>query len=199
MRLEYAESVNRYGVYFGHSVITSSALAANKVGLSLSTLARFLSKINYVPGTCWEWSAAKYRLGYGMFNLCRRSNGTQVTTYAHRLAYELANGPLGDFSALHVCDNRACCNPDHLYAGTQRDNMQDRCERSPGWNKPSIPLDKETRARIVRECMNSRERGVVARLAREHGIDYEKFRAMVLREKKREFLANATGVAAAVR
>jgi len=77
--------------------------------------------------------------------------------------------------------------------------MQDRCERSHGWNRPSIPLDKETRARIVKACLTSCERGIVARLAREYDVEYEKFRHMVNREKKREFLANTTGVAAAVR
>ena len=52
------------------------------------------------------------------------------TAYAHRVAWELANGPLpvGAF-ILHSCDNRRCVNPDHLRIGTFQDNMDDMTAR----------------------------------------------------------------------
>jgi hypothetical protein len=50
---------------------------------------------------------------------------------AHRVAYQLANGaiPAGKH-VLHMCDNPICCNPAHLYLGTNADNVRDRVERS---------------------------------------------------------------------
>lgn len=89
---------------------------------------RFWEKVNIgLPDECWEWTAYRNQDGYGMIHISRG------VTHAHRVAWELANGPIPqDMSVCHHCDNPSCCNPDHLYVGTQADNMQDMSKRGRG-------------------------------------------------------------------
>jgi hypothetical protein len=83
------------------------------------------TKINPVTG-CWEWTGAK-RNGYGRLTTGSRTNGTRKTVSAHRLSYQLFKGeiPRG-YEICHKCDNPCCINPDHLFAGTRQDNVDDR-------------------------------------------------------------------------
>jgi hypothetical protein len=77
------------------------------------------------PSECWEWNGARSSNGYGHMRI-------NYTDYlVHRIVYELIKGkiPEGLF-ILHTCDNRLCCNPNHLGAGTQQDNMIDMVLKS---------------------------------------------------------------------
>jgi hypothetical protein len=48
---------------------------------------------------------------------------------AHRISYQLFKGDLGDGVVCHICDVPACINPDHLFLGTQQDNMDDKTQK----------------------------------------------------------------------
>ena len=70
---------------------------------------------------CWEWTHAVNNIGYGMF----RWTSDKMRT-AHRVSYELFNGPIPNGMAVcHKCDNPKCVNPKHLWVGTLKQNAQD--------------------------------------------------------------------------
>ena len=75
---------------------------------------------------CWPWTGARTRGGYGqVWQAGGRKTGIRWV-YAHRIAYELATGPIpAGRNVLHRCDNPPCCRPDHLFVGTHADNMAD--------------------------------------------------------------------------
>lgn len=81
--------------------------------------ARFWSKVDKSNPGCWPWTAYVDPSGYGRFRVDGRSAG------AHRVAWELTNGPIPEGLILdHTCRNRRCCNPDHLHAVTVRQNAE---------------------------------------------------------------------------
>ena len=75
------------------------------------------------PDGCWPWIKARMPSGYGMIGIGRRPALT------HRVAWELAHAHPGDAHVLHRCDNPPCCNPAHLFLGTNSDNIADRVEK----------------------------------------------------------------------
>jgi hypothetical protein len=69
-------------------------------------------------GPCWLWAASLNTTGYGQFSFKR------TMTQAHRVAYRLTIGPIPSGLVLdHLCDRRACVNPDHLTVTTHRQNI----------------------------------------------------------------------------
>lgn len=85
-----------------------------------------IGKIVRVPWSgCWIWTGATTKKGYGLIT----RGGENM--YIHRLSYEENKGPIpAGLQILHTCDVKCCANPDHIYAGTHRDNVFDAISRN---------------------------------------------------------------------
>lgn len=89
-------------------------------------LARFWAKVKVGDG-CWEWVANRNPAGYGLLKV----EGRMMS--AHRLSWELLRGRIPDgIQVLHHCDNPSCIRPDHLFLGTQSDNLNDMVRKGRG-------------------------------------------------------------------
>lgn len=86
---------------------------------------RLWSRIEKSGGqdACWPWLGYTVK-GYGRLMY----RGKRVM--AHRVAYELTYGPVDEeLDVLHHCDNPPCCNPAHLFKGTNDDNVADKVSK----------------------------------------------------------------------
>ena len=74
---------------------------------------------------CWEWNLyCNHKNGYGQFCLAT-VDGKSIWGNAHRVSYELFNGPVPEgLEVAHVCHCAGCVNPTHLIACTHRDNIR---------------------------------------------------------------------------
>lgn len=135
---------------------------------------------------CWPWKAYIAASGYG---ICR---GATKNVRAHRMAYELAHGPIPEgLIVRHRCDNRRCCNPRHLEVGTATDNARDRVERRRTAHGERSPAAKLSEAQVVeiRRRYKLRPPGGPKRgcpkwpgqeqLAKEYGVSYLTIHAIV--------------------
>lgn len=120
------------------------------------------------PESCWPFTGARNRDGYGSIWHAGRSRG------AHVVALILASGvdKSDSMQALHSCDNPPCCNPAHLRWGTPADNVADMFER----NRAVVPIGSaHKRSKLTEEQVleiRSRDGQTLHALAAEFGVSF---------------------------
>jgi hypothetical protein len=144
--------------------------------LTLRQASRFWTRVDASggPDACWPFVGRHNQCGYGVVRI-GSVRTVQRGELAHRVAYVLTQGefPPDRPFGLHTCDNPPCCNPSHIYAGTQADNNRDRAKRGrngnlKGESNGQAVLSEE----IVREARRrwAADRITATALAAEYGV-----------------------------
>jgi len=89
---------------------------------------RFLNKVNKTD-SCWIWLGAKQTSGYGRFY----NGDLNKVIGSHQFSYLYFIGQIPNgINVCHNCDNPSCVNPNHLFLGTQKDNLKDMFKKGRG-------------------------------------------------------------------
>lgn len=110
-------------------------------------------------GSCWIFTSAKDRDGYGQCHAAKTAKQLGVTR-AHQMAYKTWVGDIPEgYFVCHTCDNPSCCNPDHLFVGTPNDNVQDmvRKGRYLSGSKPRFDHEKAAALHGTMNCFQAAE------------------------------------------
>jgi len=145
---------------------------------------RFWSKVaGNEPDGCWEWTSYKFSNGYGSFFYDNKNHR------AHRVAYEFTEGTIPNGMVVcHHCDNVACCNPQHLFLGTQLDNVLDRDSKRRGrWLKGEEKPEAKLTEQDVRAIRQEYAHGDITtrQLAKRYGVHQSNICHIIHRRKWR--------------
>lgn len=135
----------------------------------------FWDKVEVSQG-CWNWIASLDADGYGQLTFCGKHKK------ATRFAWEIgSNLSIAGVSVLHTCDNPACVRPDHLFLGTQRDNLRDMSSKGRSTRGEKQWMSKLTEAKVC-DILTRYAPGNGAQLAREYGVVPETVYKIVARK-----------------
>lgn len=137
---------------------------------------RVLSHVRVQASGCWEFVGAS-SAGYGIIWVGYTARGNKRAVRAHRLMWELAFGPIPPrILVCHVCDNRPCVNPGHLFLGTHKDNTRDMIAKGRAGHRSHVgESNGRTRLTIdqVREIKQELGRGVgPTELRKRYGVGH---------------------------
>lgn len=114
---------------------------------------------------CMNWLRGKCGKGYGAVYFAKKLQK------AHRVVWEYFNGEIPDgMFVCHACDNRACCNPKHLFVGTQADNMRDKVMKGRQPRGVEIPWTKLKDGDVLTIRSKYAQGQSAAAIARDYGM-----------------------------
>lgn len=113
----------------------------------------FWSRIDRTGGkdACWPWTFARNKCGYGRYDIWDPEEKKRLNFYAHRYAYQdhFKKVVTSDLRVCHRCDNPPCCNPGHLFVGTDADNIRDRDQKGRTSKGPVRSGEKHSQAKLT--------------------------------------------------
>lgn len=130
---------------------------------------RIMKRVEIMPDGCWIFRGLQTKFGYGQTNYWKGS------VLAHRGMWIALHGTTNGLDVCHKCDVRNCCNPDHLWLGTHKQNMDDHiakgrhfernmthCKRGHELSGDNVRLYKlgpgRGHSRQCQACMRGRQR-----------------------------------------
>lgn len=131
-----------------------------------------LSRIKIGDG-CWEWTGSKDTGGYGSVKLYNKLH------LVHRLIYQIfKKRSLKDIG--HTCDKPSCCNPMHLAAMTEAENMQDMVRKGRSAKGSSSGVSKLTEAQVYEIKLKLKARIMSKDLAVQYAVNPSTIKAIKL-------------------
>lgn len=158
--------------------------------LTKSLIKRFWSNVDVgKKDDCWEWTGSLDAYGYGQIS---EGNKTNKKNYkAHRLSWMIRFGEIPEnMNICHKCDNPSCMNPNHLFVGTQEDNLRD-CREKGRARGGSMPGEKNPNSKLterqVKDIRNRYKQGGIyqRQLGAEFGVSQAQIGLIVNRKSWR--------------
>lgn len=151
-----------------------------------SPLVRFFAKVNFngkkvLDTPCWEWMGARHEEGYGQIWIDNR------TVRAARYILKLVNPSMpDDWVTMHLCDNTPCVNPDHLVAGTTKENILDCLAKGRLGPRRDNRYSPELAEQIRAEAATTNLSRIA--LSKKYGMSMRTLRAILDKTRKQDIL-----------
>jgi len=144
----------------------------------ITLLQRIENSIVKQENGCWEWNKHLDKDGYGQISV-KGTDGIHRNCRSHRVMYELKHGEIKDgLLACHTCDNRKCCNPDHIFLGTAKDNAEDMVAKGRSVVSSGAFTSEKTKGEKNGRSLLTQEDVDEIRARRDKGLKYGELKAM---------------------